>query len=366
MARITVPFLLSMLMLVLVACSPSMQQLAQKPPRAQNVILLIGDGMGLSQLSSAYYFGEAKPNFARFYHIGLHQNKPTDATITDSASGATAFSIGKKTYNAAIGVDQDTVPHTTILEWAAANGKSTGLVATSTITHATPASFYAHVAHRNFHEDIALDFLKSPVDFTAAGGYQYFNRRKDGRNLLAELRQQGVVVDTNAMATDLVPGNRYAFLLAPDSLLSMQSGRGSFLPDATMKAISFLSQNKKGFFLMVEGSQIDWAGHSNSGKELVQEVLDFDKAVGAALDFAAKDGNTLVVVTADHETGGFALSAPIVFGRGDYNHIQPTFSTGGHTAALIPVFAFGPGAERFMGTYQNNEIYHKMMASFKK
>ncbi|HMQ48720.1 MAG TPA: alkaline phosphatase [Saprospiraceae bacterium] len=352
-------------LLLISSCNKSLQHLSTGKGKAKNIILLIGDGMGLSQLSSAYYYGDKTPHFSRFYHIGLHQNTPTDAQITDSASGATAFSIGLKTYNAAIGVDKDTLPHETILEWAARNRKSTGLVATSTITHATPASFYAHVAHRNLHEDIALDFLNSPVDFTAAAGYQYFNQRKDGRDLLAELRQKDVIVDTNAIADELIQGQRYTFLLAPDSLLSKQNGRNDFLPKATQKALEYLSQNKDGFFLMVEGSQIDWGGHANDGNYVVTEVLDFNEVVGVALDFAEKDGNTLVVVTADHETGGFSLSAPLVFGRGDYNNIKPTFSTGGHTAALIPVFAYGPGAERFMGVYQNNDIFGKMMAGFK-
>lgn len=352
-------------LLLLSSCNKSVQHLSAGKGKARNVILLIGDGMGLSQLSAAYYFGTETPHFSRFYHIGFHQNTPTDAKITDSASGATAFSIGLKTYNAAIGVDQDTLPHETILEWAARNGKSTGLVATSSITHATPASFYAHVAHRNFHEDIALDFLKSPVDFAAAAGYQYFNQRKDGRDLLSELRQKGVMVDTNAMADNLITGQRYTFLLAPDSMLNKQNGRDDFLPRATRKAIDFLSRDKDGFFLMVESSQIDWGGHANDGNYVVTEVLDFNDVVGAALDFAQKDGNTLVVVTADHETGGFSLSAPLVFGRGDYDNIKPTFSTGGHTAALIPIFAYGPGAERFMGIYQNNDVFRKMMVGFK-
>ena len=116
--------------------------------------------------------------------------------------------------------------------------------------------------------------------------------------------------------------------------------------------------------MMIEGSQIDWGGHNNDADYVITEVLDFDRAVGAALDFAERDGNTLVVVTADHETGGFSLSAIEVFGQRNYEHIAPTFSTGGHSAALIPVLAYGPGAEKFMGFYQNNEIFGKMKKAF--
>lgn len=348
------------------SCNKNIQQLSEQPAKAQNIILLIGDGMGLTQLSTAYYFGaEDEPQFSRFLCIGLHQNTPTDAKITDSASGATAFSAGVKTYNAAIGVDQDTIPRETILEWAAKNGKSTGLIATSTITHATPASFFAHVAHRNLHEDIARQFVDAPVDFTAAGGYQYFTQREDGQDLLAALRAKGITVDTGAMAASHEAGQRYAYLMAPDSLPNMLHGRGDFLTTATQRALAHLSQDKDGFFLMVESSQIDWGGHANDAKAIIAEVADFDRTVGAALDFARRDGNTLVIVTADHETGGFALTAPVIFGRADYGNLTGTFSTGGHSAALIPVLAYGPGAEAFMGVYQNNAIYHKMRACFK-
>ncbi len=346
------------------SCNKSLQPDAASTPRAKNIILLIGDGMGLAQLSTAYYFGQGTPNFSRFKYIGLHQNTPVGEIITDSASGATAFSIGLKTYNAAIGVDKDSIAHETILEWASKNGKSTGVIATSTITHATPASFYAHVGHREMHEEIALDLVNSTVDVAIGAGHAYFNQRKDGRNLLNELEAKGVHIDTTALPGKLSFGQRYAFLLAANDMPRMTQGRGDFLTKATNLSLDFLSEDKQGFFLMVEGSQIDWGGHSNEGDYIVQEVLDFNQAVGAALDFAERDGNTLVIVTADHETGGLALSGTMVFGRADYNNISLTFSTGGHTASLIPVLAFGPGSEKFTGFYQNNDIYTKMMSLF--
>lgn len=352
-------------LLSLSTCNKSLQDLSSKNS-AKNIILLIGDGMGLTQVSTAYYFGAQTPSFSRFKYIGLHQNQPTDKKITDSAAGATAFSTGYKSYNAAIGVDEDTIARETILEWAAKNRKSTGLIATSSITHATPASFFAHVAHRNFHEEIASDFIKTPVDFAAGGGYKFFNQRTDQQNLLKQLEEQGVQVDTTALSENLTFGTRYAFFLGPDSLHSIRGGRGDFLPRATNTALQYLSQDKDGFFLMVEGSQIDWGGHNNDAEYLIGEVLDFDKAVAAALDFAEKDGNTLVIVTADHETGGLSLSAQKVFGLDEYGIIKPTFSTGGHSASLIPVFAYGPGAEQFMGIYENNDIFKKMMDAFRK
>lgn len=321
--------------------------------------------MGLTQLSTAYYYGEDTPSFSRFRHIGLHQNHPVGAKITDSAAGATAFSAGVKSYNGAIGVDQDTLSVPTILEWAAENGKRTGVIATSTITHATPASFYAHVYSRNEHEAIAADFMEAPVDFAAGGGIQYFRpSRSDGRNLLTELRSNGYSVDTTGLPARASSDSKHAYFIAADALPKMSEGRGDFLPSATELALNYLDQSSNGFFLMVEGSQIDWGGHANDADYVISEVLDFEQVVAAALDFAEQDGQTLVVVTADHETGGLSLSASKVFGQDDYRGIAPSFSTGGHSAALIPVLAYGPGAETFTGIYQNNEIFDKMMAAF--
>ncbi len=348
------------------SCNQQYRQLASEK-KAKNIILLIGDGMGLAQASAAFYFQEEQPGFVRFPVIGLHQNKPTDAEITDSAAGATAFATGYKSYNAAIGVDADTVPRATILELAARQGKSAGLIATSSITHATPASFFAHTAQRDSAEIIASQLPSSPVSFFAGGGLQFFNRRRDGANYLDSLFAAGFVVNTEKMER---PGKlslqkRYGYLLAPDGMPKMQEGRGDFLPRATRLALDYLSQDKDGFFLMVEGSQIDWGGHNNDAEYVIQEVLDFDKAIKAALDFAERDGNTLVVVTADHETGGMSLSPALVRMQADYQHIRPTFSTGSHSASLIPVYAYGPGAGLFTGIYQNNDIFRKMLKVFR-
>ena len=339
----------------------------------KNIIMVIADGMGPAYTTSYRYFNDDPLTehiedtvFDRLL-VGSASTYPArvSGVVTDSAAGATAFSTGYKSYNAAIGVDKDTIPRETILEWAAKNSKRTGVIATSSITHATPASFYAHVANRNSHEDIAQDFVDTPVDFAAGGGLTYFAKRTDGQNLVEVLESKGVVVETKKLNNEHLPNNKYTYLLGSDSLHSKVGGRDDFLPKSTELAINFLSKNKDGFFLMVEGSQIDWGGHSNKADFLIEEVKDFDLAVGKALDFAKKDGNTLVVVTADHETGGFALSATEVFGQRNYGGITPTFSTGGHTASLIPVFAYGPGAEHFMGIYENNEIFKKMMDSFK-
>ena len=348
-------------LLSLCQCQPQNQEAASsktsEPAKPKNVILLIGDGMGLTQVTTRFFYGEGKPNFQRFPYIGLIKTSSSDAKITDSAAGATAFSAGKKTYNGAIGVDADTADAETIVEIVEDN-LSTGLVATSSIVHATPASFFAHVASRNQYEDIAAQLPGSSVDFFAGGGTQFFAQREDGLNYVDSLTKHGFIMDTTQLEkpASLSLEQKYGFLLAPDGMPKMQDGRGDFLPQAAQMALDYLSQDENGFFLMVEGSQIDWGGHSNDAEYIIEEVKDFDKTLGVALDFAEKDGNTLVVVTADHETGGFSLAS-----GDDYNELVGSFTTGGHTPDLIPVFAYGPGSEDFAGIYENNEIFGKML-----
>lgn len=364
------------LLLLAGACTPKIvpnRPVVTKAPEAvekapiKNIILLIGDGMGMAQVSTRFYFQgkEETSNFNRFRYIGLHENQPAGAKVTDSAAGATAFATGYKSYNGAIGVNADSVAQSTIAEIASREGKATGMIATSSITHATPASFYAHVKSRNLAEAIALDLADSSIDFFAGGGQKYFSQRTDGINLVRKMEQKDFVINTTALPKSKLDINKkYGFLLAEDAMPKMQEGRGSFLPDATQVALDYLSQDLEGFFLMVEGSQIDWGGHANDSQYIIDEMRDFDQTIGVALDFAAKQGNTLVIVTADHETGGFSLSAAEIFGKGDYRQISPTFSTGGHSSALIPVFAFGPGAEEYIGIYSNNHLFDKMMTSF--
>jgi alkaline phosphatase len=322
--------------------------------------------MGVSEVTAGFYYGEGPSVFNRFHHIGLQQTSSAKQKVTDSAASGTAMATGTKTYNGAIGMDTTLTPHQSIAELTAGKGWSTGVIATSTITHATPASFYAHVFNRGMEEQIAAQLLDSEIDFFAGGGLARFIVRADSANLLSVASEKGFLVDTAKLATagTLKADQKYGFLLAMGGMLPMTEGRGDFLPEATTLAISHLSQNPEGFFLLVEGSQIDWAGHANDAEYLVSEMLDFEKTVAAALEYADKDGNTLVVVTGDHETGGFALGpgAGATGAYSNYAEIEPVFATTGHTATLIPVFAYGPGAERFQGIYQNTEIFHKMAA----
>lgn len=334
----------------------------RKSQGPRNVILLIGDGMGVSQLSTAYFYGEGEPAFSRFPVVGLIKTSSAKQKITDSAAGATAFACGQKTYNGAIGVDVDTSAIPSLVDYFEKKGARTGVVATSSVTHATPASFYAHAASRNYNTEIAHDLLDSHLDFICGGGSKYFDA-----DLISDLEAKGWVISNN-LGEPSTENNktRFGYLLAEDGLPRMSDGRGDYLTRATMMAIEFLKGGDRGFFLMTEASQIDWGGHANDGDYIVQEVLDFDQCLAAVLDFAERDGNTLVIVTADHETGGFTLAGkekkvPFMGSQRDYDDFELSFSTGGHSAALVPVLAYGPGAQEFAGIYENTEIYHKIL-----
>ncbi len=335
--------------------------------KAPNIILLIGDGMGHSQLSSALYYGDREPNYLRFPIVGLSRTSSSSHKITDSAAGATAFSCGVKTYNNAIGMGPDSTALTTIVENLKEQNWQSGLISTSSITHATPASFYGHVKLRSEEFTLAEQLVSSKVDFFAGGGKRFFYKRLDDKDLNPLIADNNLVIDTIALqAKEWQEGERYGYLLADGGMPSRLEGRGDFLKNATQLALDYFSGQDSPFFLMVEGSQIDWGGHANDGNYLVGEMLDFDEAIGAALDFAEKDGNTLVVVTADHECGAFALKStrkkvPFRGEVSDYDSLSFSFGTDGHTGAMVPVLAFGPHQELFSGIYQNNEIHQKML-----
>jgi alkaline phosphatase len=350
----------------LFSCSTTKKTAQSSKPK--NVILLISDGTGLSQISTAFYFKDSMPNYTRFKNIGLIKTSSAGQEITDSAAGATAFSCGVKTFNSAIGVANDSTAIETIVELASSKNVKTGLIASSSITHATPGSFFGHQINRGMADEIAADLLSGKVDFFAAGGLKYFTKRKDKRNLVTELTTLNYKIDTTSLGsfTQIKSSQKVGYLLADDAMPKMSDGRGDFLSDATNLAIKFLSKNNRPFFIMTEGSQIDWGGHNNDAPYLIAELLDFDNLIGKVLDYAEKDGNTLVIVTSDHETGGFTLSPQRKKKADgteydDYTKVGTSFSTGGHSATLIPVFAFGPGSEEFNGVYENNEIFSKIV-----
>ena len=331
-------------------------EVKEEPNLPKNIIFMIGDGMGLTQITAGMIANNNHLNLEEFKHIGLIKTASTSGLITDSAAGATAFSIGKKTYNGAIGVDADTTSVETILEIAGNGNYATGIIATSSITHATPASFYAHQPSRSMDEAIAMDMLSAPVDFFIGGGKDFFYKREDNLNLLDSLSQRGFRIYNEVDSIAAPYENKIAAFIADKQPESFLSGRKDILPRATNKALAYLS-GKGNFFLQIEGSQIDWAGHGNDSEGIIAEMIDFDQAIGDVLEFAKNDGNTLVVITADHETGGYAI-----LGGDEEGNIEGAFSTDYHTGTMIPVFAYGPGAENFMGIYENTAIFDKLLA----
>ncbi|WP_233752698.1 alkaline phosphatase [Flavilitoribacter nigricans] len=328
--------------------------------KPKNVILMIGDGMGLGQISAGMYSNNNRLNLEQFPVVGFHKSHSASDLITDSAAGATAFACGVKTYNNAIGLTADTLPCYSILEEAEDRGLATGMVVTSQITNATPAAFIAHQPLRVMNENIAADFLETDIDIFIGGGLSYFiDRSFDKRNLRKELEDKDYLVydytqgSVHRVRMDL--GKKFAFFTAENLPSGVNLGR-NYLPYASQIAAQFLTQKSdEGFFLMIEGSQIDWAAHSNDAQWMIKEMLDFDRAIGQILEFAKKRGDTLVIVTADHETGGVAIND-----KSKMNRLRLDFTTNHHTAAMIPVFAYGPGARLFSGIYENTQIYHKM------
>lgn len=379
----------------------------QTPAR---IVLLIGDGAGVSYWTALAF---AADNLAvkQFKVMGLVDTRSTNSKVTDSAAAATAYASGIRTYNGAIGVDPDTAEVETVLEAAQARGMATGLVVTCRITHATPAAFTAHVASRDMEMAIAEQIVAHGVDVVLGGGRTYFDGtlRPDGRNLLTEIRERYTYVETapELRSLDLADVSKLFGLFASGDP-PPAAEREPTLPEMTHAALTVLDRDPDGFFLMVEGSQPDWRGHENGPIDaVVAEMRDFDLAVGEVLEYQRRHPETLIVVLADHETGGLAiqleqdslamaqaaaeLTAAITVVRdagsardaptsaladttrhfmnrlarhlrrsairqGDSVSLVARYTTDEHTAQMIPLFAKGPGAERFGGILDNYRI----------
>lgn len=361
-------FIISIILLIpfIFACDQSeynvqishYQRKINKRPR--NIILMIGDGMGLTQIYAGMTVSEQPLVFEKFKNIGFQKTHSKDSYITDSGASSTALATGQKTNNRHISVTPSGQKLPTILELAEKNGLATGLVSTSSILHATPASFIAHNRDRHNYSDLASDFLDTDIDVFIGGGRKYFANRKDGRDLIQALKDKRYQVLSDFNQIKNVSRSKLAGLTALGHNLRYSEGRGNMLPLATKTALNILDNNRKGFFLMVEGSQIDWGGHRNDKDYIVNELLDFNRAMKVVMDFARANPKTLVIVTADHETGGMALNG------GDLNGhtVTASFTTKGHTGVMVPVFAFGPGAEKFRGIYDNTSIFYKMRSLY--
>ncbi|MCX7987747.1 MAG: alkaline phosphatase [Bacteroidales bacterium] len=318
----------------------------------RNVVLMIGDGMGISQVYAAYTAAKGNLNMFSFPVTGLLLTYSEDNYITDSAAGATAFACGKKTINGALGVDSKGKVLKNIFEIAYEKQWATGIVVTCEVTHATPAAFYAHVESRQANEAIARDLAKANINLVIGGGKKYFADTLQPNAPAKLLRQKGYRFN-NSLEELSIQYPRQICLLSDSHLPPVKTGRGDYLPMATEKALKILEQNKNGFLLMIEGSQIDWGGHQNDIDYVISETLDFDRAVGKVLEFARKDKHTLILVLADHETGGLALTG----GDIKQGKLDTRFVSTDHTAVPVVVFAYGPKAYLFTGVHQNTEIF---------
>ena len=323
---------------------------------APNIILMIGDGTGLTQITAGMYANGNKTNLESFSTIGLAKTHASNSLVTDSAASGTAMASGVKTVNGAIGISSKNVKSKSILEYSIDKDYNTGLIATSSIVHATPASFYAKVTSRKKYQDIALQLSQSEVDYFIGGGKKHFNKRNDKRNLLDEMQSWSFVKTLRAF--DEATDEHIGYFTNNDEPQPILDGRSTSLDDATKSMLTkLITKDENPFFLMIEGSQIDWGGHANELDYVISEFLDFDKAIGVAVAFVKENPNTLLVVTADHETGGLGITS------GNIKTFQPNgaFVTIGHTASMVPVFAMGIGAEKFSGIYENTAIFDKML-----
>ena len=349
-----------------------------------NIILMIGDGMGLTQITSGMYSNDNSTALENFKYVGLSKTHSYDNLVTDSAAAGTAMSSGKKTQNKVLGLDHKGNPIKSILSICQDKGYSTALIATANILHATPAAFFANIDYRYNYKDIAVQMTKSGVNFFVGGGEKYFNSREDKRNLINEMTEDGYEFVYNISDFEKNKSNYLGFFTAKDEPyyfykgvnyssreydesdynedepLEDFTGRESYLARSTKATLNKLNDIGEPFFIMIEGAQIDWGGHDNDQNYMVSQFLEFNDAIEVALEFAKKDKNTIVVVTADHETGG----AAIVRGKLSDSTIKNRFATTNHTASMVPVFSYGPKAHLFKGIYENTEIFNKLLSMF--
>ena len=337
---------------------------SQEAARPKRVILLIGDGMGVAHVTAGRTV-KGNLNLERMPVGGFLTTHSADHYVTDSAAGGTALACGEKTNNGMIGMRPDSSRMVSTLDAAEAAGWATGLVAACKITHATPASFDANVPHRNGYNDIAFQMAKTQAEVLFGGGLENFisqsvegSQRQDDLDLISELRATHTVVTTPEAFVELGTPQRAVALLELGHILPAHQ-RAVSLADMTRKALDILDQDPDGFFLMVEGSQIDWEGHANDSEGIIREMIDFDETIGVVLDWAETHGETLVVVTADHETGGYSLLDGSI---AEHTVTQTHFSTDDHSGAMVPLFATGPQAPRFGGIHDNTDVSRLMKA----
>ena len=320
----------------------------------KNVILIIGDGMGVAHFTAARFLRGKDFRIGTMPVTGLIATSAANRVVTDSAASGSGLATGVRTNYRAVSITPAGKPVVTVLEAAEGKGRATGLVTTAAFYDATPAAFAAHAKNRYHDPEIIEQMLRSGAEIIVGSGAKAFG--KDGLPPLDEAAAaNGYAVESTleGLRTSSAP-----------KVLGLFKGerrdrdfRNAGLPDLTRVAIERLSKDPDGFFLLVEHEGTDSGSHANDSSTVQASLMSVDAAAGVALDFAAADGETLVVVLADHETGGLRLSR---FGNGRF---RMRWSTTRHTAAAVPMFAFGPGAEAFGGFQDNEEVGRKLLAT---
>lgn len=363
------------------------QHVSVSSPAAKNIILFIGDGMGAEHRKAARWASVGETGELSMDDMpvtGSIETRSADSAITDSAAAATAMASGVKTNRGVVGLDDSLSFVSTILEDAKSQNKFVGLVTTTQISHATPAAFASHVEDRDLFNDIAEQILNAEVNVLLGGGEDNFlmasengcfakaGRRSDGRNLINEFIANGYMYTCDPVSFGLIEPSSTSRLVGLFADGGMTRPFSPTLADMTQKAIDVLAQNPNGFFLMVEGGQIDWASHGNDASNAISDTLGFDAAVEVAKQFASKANDTLIIVTADHETGGMEVSLSAAglagedgpFNMPDGNQFYVNWSTKKHTRSNVPVTSQGPHSGRLTGVHDNTYIHDVMRGAF--
>ncbi|SEJ79055.1 alkaline phosphatase [Cyclobacterium xiamenense] len=322
--------------------------------KVKNVILLIGDGNGLAQISAAMVANGNQLTLTQLKNMGLIKTQAADDFTTDSAAAGTALASGKKAKNRSIGVLPDGSPATNLPEFLVGFDFHSGIITTDQVTGATPAAFFAHQPERDWTEKIATDLAKSPLSLFIGGGKRTF--MQDESKGIDQLKQAGFFLASSLSELETHRGSKAGYFAANEGLPTVSQGRRNFLSEATKAGIGFLEAKGNPFFLLIESAFIDSGGHANEVATVIEEGIDFDQAIAEALRFADADGHTLVLITADHETGGITLPQ----GNTDNRTVELEFSTEDHTGLMVPVFAYGPHSQHFRGVYENTEIFTKI------
>ena len=326
--------------------------------RIRNVIFLIGDGMGLSQIVAAAYANKGL-TLMNFNYIGLQRNNAKGYFTTDSAAGGSALATGERHDNRHISMSPEGVPYPSLSDFFHDRGLPVGVVTLGNIADATPTAFYGHSVERDNADELTRCLMDGRIDLLCGSGIREFTRRKDGIDLVGELEKQYDFV-RSVDGIDAAKGKVICIDEAMDD--AAEEANLTLLADATRASIAKLQERGgDGFFLMVEGAKIDYAGHSRCLPGSIIEMLSFDLAVAEALKFADSNGETLVIVTADHETGGLV----VVDGDEHTGRVTGVYVSDDHTPAMLPVFAYGPGADKFCGTYMNTEIARRIKSLIK-